>query len=1009
MRPPPSTHRRVVSQLSHWSSSVLTSALLCYSVSGVISPAWAEEPHTEQIPTGKVITPTAATGSIFQDLNPGHAAAPEVRAGQAAAVVVSPDGKTLAIQTSGFNRFVGSDQRPAVSTKSYAYDPDLSTEYVFLFDITGRQPRQLQVLTVPNTYQGITWSPSSDRLFVSGGKDDTVLEFTRSGATFSPGRTFKLMHRSGIGLNAIPEVAGLAASLDGKWLLVANLQNDSVSLINLVTGEVATEQDLRPGIIDPSDQGEPGGSYPRSVVWTSANRAYVSCERDREIISLSVTDTSIRVVKRIPVPGQPVALLANRGGSRVYTTLDTTNSVVILDTTHDSLLETLDITAPQTVYANARKLGGANPNALALTPDEKLLLVSNGGENAVAVVRLGERARGMAIESNVASVRADDDGDDVTEASASSEVIGLVPTGWYPAGVATSGDGSKWYVVNGKSNTGPNARWCEKLDTSAHSCVPEVVKDYPNAPANGYRMLITQNESIFQLEKAGFLTLPAPSVPELARLTKQVARNNHFNQPLESMADRRLFSFLRTHIKHVVYIIKENRSYDQVLGDLDRGNGDPRLALFPQQTTPNHHAIARQFVTLDNFLVSGEVSWTGWDWAVAAQTTDFREREEPITLAGRGLDADTGLNRNINMGFPTNRERHAERSISPDNPDILPGENDVHAPDGPGGETGKGYIWDEALRHGRTLRNWGFFGENRNYPLPEQPLRDPYSQKQQVFFPTKSSLRPYSDPYFLDFGPAFPDFWRVQEWKRELATFSARGVAPSLMMIRLGNDHFGSFAKAIDGVNTPETQMADNDYALGLIIEAVAQSPFARDTLIISIEDDASDGPDHVDAHRSIALFAGAYVRQNAVVSARYTTVNVVKTIEEILGLSALGINDALDVPMSAVFDMNARSWSYKAVVPDVLRKTQLPLPPALHACNVSPTHSSDYWASAMAGQDFSKADRIDPVAFNQALWHGIKGDAPYPAVATGEDLRVNRTALLESMPSAHDSSCNSN
>ena len=974
------------------------------------NPAAAEEPRTVQIPTGKTITPTAATGAIFQDLNPVHANAPELRAGQAAAIAVSPDGATLAIQTSGYNRYFGSDEK--VTVKAQPYVPELSTEYVFLFDVTGPKPKPLQVLTVSNTFQGLAWAPSSDRLFVSGGKDDVVAEFVRSSATFAPARTFKLMHSSGIGLNATPETAGLAVSPDGTRLLVANLQNDSVSLVDLAKGEVVAEQDLRPGIIDPKHRGEPGGSYPRSVVWTSTDHAYVASERDREIISLTVSGASIRVAQRIPVPGQPVAVLTNRGGSRLYATLDTTNSVVVLDTTHDSLLEAIDTTAPQAVYANKSKLGGANPNALALTPDERTLLVSDGGENAVAVVRLSDRIADSATGTRRGSGRADDDGDDSAGESAgptSSTVIGLVPTGWYPTGVATSKDGSRWYVVNGKSEAGPNTRWCQKLEPSKSTCIPETATDFPNSTRNGYRMLTTQNQSIWQLEKAGFLTLPAPSAPELARLTKQVAQNNHFDQPEESAADKRLFAFLRTHIKHIVYIIKENRSYDQVLGDLDRGNGDPRLTLFPQRITPNHHAVARQFVTLDNFLVSGEVSWTGWDWAVAAQTTDFREREEPITLAGRGLDADTGLNRNINMGFPTSQERNAERSSSPVDPDILPGENDVHAPDGPRAEAGKGYLWDEVLRHGGTLRNWGFFGENRNFPPPEPLVRDPYSQQRQVFFPTKSALRPYSDPYFLDFGPAFPDFWRVQEWKRELARLSARGSAPDLMLIRLGNDHFGSFAQAIDGVNTPETQMADNDYALGLIIEAIANSPFSRDTVVITIEDDACDGPDHVDAHRSIALFAGAYVRQNAVVSKRYTTVNVVKTIEAILGLDPLGINDALDVPMSDVFDTHAQNWSYKAIVPDVLRKTQLPLPPALHACNVSPTHSSEYWVRAMAGEDFSKADRIDPVTFNQALWQGLKGDAPYPIAATGEDLRANRSALLRSIPSVYGDSCNNN
>jgi hypothetical protein len=515
------------------------------------------------------------------------------------------------------------------------------------------------------------------------------------------------------------------------------------------------------------------------------------------------------------------------------------------------------------------------------------------------------------------------------------------------------------------------------------------------SPSGKPSACLSENQYIGQLERAGLLAFPAPKALELARLTRQVARNDGFDRP--EGRDAKLISFLRTHIHHIIYIIKENRSYDQVLGDLEIGNGDPRLNLFPDRNTPNHHALARNFVALDNFLVSGEVSWTGWDWAVSAQTNDFREREEPLAMALRGLDGDpTGFNRNINVGLATAEERHAERASYPADPDIVPGEGDVTAPDGPGGEEGKGTLWDEALRQGRTLRNWGFWGENREYPQLEAPLvREPYAAKQQVFFSTKSSLTPYSDPYYLDFGPAYPDFWRVHEWKREFAEFSAKGEAPNLMLVRIGNDHFGSFALAIDGVDTPETQIADNDYALGLIAEAVANSPFAKDTLIISIEDDSCDGPDHVDTHRSIALFAGPYVRQHALVSTRYTTVNVVKTIEEILGIGPIGLNDALAAPMAAVFDPTATGWSYKAIVPGVLRSTKLPLPPQEHACNTVPRHSGAYWAELMAGQDFSGADRIDAASFNRALWLGMKGNAPYPIATTGVDFRMNRAQLL--------------
>ena len=666
------------------------------------------------------------------------------------------------------------------------------------------------------------------------------------------------------------------------------------------------------------------------------------------------------------------------------------------------MIETLDSTAPQSVYSNTRKFGGANTNALALTPDERTLLVSNGGENAVAVVQLSERARGVTRGVSRHGGDQDEDGDTVR-----SSVIGLLPTGWYPTGVATSKDGATWYIVNGKSNAGPNLIGCAAtVDPGRGSCVAETERS-TETPASGTGADKTSrgmSQGVWELEKAGFLTLPKPSALELARLTQQVAHNDRFDQPESTAAEEQLFSFLRQHIKHVIYIIKENRTYDQVLGDLEIGNGDPHLALFPEKITPNHHAIARDFVTLDNMMASGETSDTGWPWSVSAQTNDFTERATPLWEAGRGLEFDQeGSNRNVNMGYATAKERRAWFSSAPKDPDILPGTRDVAAPDGPDGEEGRGYLWDSALKAGLTLRNWGFFADNRNYlnsfdarrstPIPL--IRDPYAQKRRVFFPTNASLMRYSDPYYRSFEPAFPDYWRVQEWTREFKQFSAARPAPALMLVRLCTDHFGDFGRAIDGVDTVDTQMADNDYALGLVLETVAGSPFANDTLIVSIEDDAADGVDHVDAHRTVALFAGAYVRRRALVTRRFTTVNVVKTIEKVLGLDPIGLNDALAAPMAEVFDRSATNWSYQAIVPDVLRSTRLPLPPAPTAPTAVPRHSAAYWIQAMAGQDFSSQDRIEPKSFNHALWKGLAGNAPYPAMRSGANLRANRAELL--------------
>jgi DNA-binding beta-propeller fold protein YncE len=947
--------------------------------------------------TGKAITPTAARGAVFQDLNPNHAAAPELRANHAVAVAVSPDGRWLAVLTSGFNRRYGADG---------ALVPELSTEYVFLFDITGARPRQVQVLPLANTFQGLVWAPDAQRLYAAGGKDDVVYEFSREGETWGQRRTIRLNHGAPAGVpmggffRAEPMAGALAISADGKRMLVANFYHDSVSLIDLGTGSVVVEQDLRPGKIDPALRGTPGGTYPRSVVWTSSHRAYVASERDRELIGLVVHGDRIQVSSRVAVKGQPVALLSNRTGSRLYAALDNSDGIAILDTEDDELVEEVGVVAPDSIYVNTEKLGGTNANALVLTPDERTLLVSNGGQNALAVVRLSNRGMG-AHDEDEGKREAKEEEEEESAEPRQSAVVGLIPTGWYPTGVAISRDGATWYVVNGKSMPGPNDSWCADVDPVSGTCVS-------NGPsgeeaANGQAFLRTRGQTVLQRQKAGLLAIPAPDPLELARLTKQVARNNGFDRPDKTAADERLFAFLRERVTHVIYIVKENRSYDQILGDLEIGNGDPRLAIFPERITPNQHALARTFVTLDNFLVSGEGSWTGWQWSTAARTTDFAERSDFLALGNRGSEmAIWGINRGVNMSLESSAERKKQFSRSPSDPDVLPGARDVGAPDGPGGEEGKGYIWDAALRAGLSVRNYGFNGDIAPGWAPGSKLpliRDPFAAKTQVFFPANTSLKPHSDIYYRMFDFSFPDHWRVQEWKREYRSFVASGQAPHLMLVQLGGNHTGNFDTAIDGVDTPDTQVADNDYALAQIVETVAAGPFAASTVIVSVEDDTWDGPDHVDAFRSPVFFAGAYVRRGALISTRYTTVNVVKTIEAILGIGPVGLNDALAVPMSEVFDPSAAGWTFKAIVPGVLRTTKLSLPPPsadrADTCVAPPRRTAAYWAKAMASRDFSHIDAGEFGSGNEALWRGLQGDVPYPAVRTGEDLRDNRRALL--------------
>src|SRR5579862_7371620 len=779
------------------------------------------------LPTGMRITPTAARGARFTTLNPDLPGLPNFRAGQAVTTATSPDGKTLLILTSGYN--VNYDAQGAVA-------PQESGEYVFVYDISADLPKKLQVLRVPRTFVGLAWNPNGREFYVSGGVQDTVHVFARDDgaagtAAWREAAAVPLGHAAGLGIATPPEVAGVALNAAGTLLIAANYENDSLSVVNVAARAKVAELDLRPGKNDPAQRGVAGGEYPLWVAVHGDDKAYISSVRDREIVvvALGADGTDPRVTSRIAVRGSPNRMILNRAGTRLYVACDNSDSVGVVDTASDRLIGQFAVTAPKAAFANPRGFKGSNPNSLALSSDERTLYVTDGGTNAVAVVRL---------------------------ANHTGTVAALIPTGWYPNSVSLNAAGTRLYVVNGKSPTGPDPRGCSQVPSLA-ACH-------------------AANQYILQLSRAGFLTLPVPAPSEFAALTRAVAGNDHFQAVAEK--DRDMSVFLRAKIHHVIYVVKENRTYDQVLGDLDRGNGDPSLAGLPAAISPNHHQIARQFVTLDNFFASGEVSGDGWNWSTAARATDATEKALPIQYAGHGLDYPfEGGGRNVNTGIASPAGRRAADAYTPNDDDLLPGAASVVAPDAPDdddGGAGAGYLWDDALRAKLSVRNYGFFLDLLRYRLPEKdpnylpPLRDPRASGTTVAFAANADLAPVTDPYFRGFDQILPDYWRYKEWEREFDAFARDGNLPALELVRLAHDHFGDFERGMDGVNTVQTEMADNDYALGLLVEKVAHSRYKDDTLIFVVEDDAQDGPDHVDAHRTVALVAGPYVRQGAVVSA---------------------------------------------------------------------------------------------------------------------------------------------
>ena len=920
----------------------------------------------EFIPTGMKITPTAAPGAVFEKLNPGLPNRPEFVVDHAVDMVASPDGNTLLILTSGFNRNNG-------ATGSRV--PEESNEYVFVYDITGGNPVKKQVLQVPNTFNGIAWNPNGTEFYVSGGVDDNVHVYRLTGSSFvEDSAPIALGHSNrGEGLGVRPMAAGLSVNASGTHLLVANFYNDSVSLIDLTTRTEVDEFDLRPGKIDPTLVGQVGGTYPMAVKFKGDNKAYVSSQRDREILVMAVNGNDVSLSERVQTVGQPTKMTMDKAMSKLYVASDNDDSVIVLDTASDNIIETVKTIAPKSLFRNKDDLRGANPNNVALTSDEKTLLVTNGGTNSVAVIRLGD------ADSYKYGKHSRHDDDDRHDDSRRSRVVGLIPTGWYPSAVAAKGD--KLYVINAKGNAGPNPGGC---------------RDTLSIASGSLNACNSANQYVWQLEKAGFLTMPLPNPGQLARLTWQVAKNSNFPIGDDNEKADKMAKFLRSKIKHVVYIVKENRTYDQVLGDLAIGNGDPALSIMAS-FSPNHRKMALDFFTLDNFYDSGETSGVGWNWSTAARTNDSIEKTQPVNYAGRGLSYDwEGGNRNINISSPL-----AQRIVT--DPDILAGTADIAAPDSSDGEENGGYLWNTALRKGLTIRNYGFFVGNLPgfRTLPEDQAANPFAAGLKQAIPLKVALASYTDEYFRGYDQDNSDFYLYKEWEREFDQYAAKGELPNLTFIRLPHDHFGNFATAKFGVNTVETQMADNDYATGLVVEKIANSPFKDDTLVFIIEDDAQDGNDHVDPHRSIAYIVGPYVKHGALISKPYTTVSFLHTMSEILGLEPMGLNDGLSEFMD-VFDTKQKNWTFKAEVPEVLYSTHLPLPARLAAASFNGTacnqnlHTASYWTGKMAGQDFDIEDKLDVAQFNRALWSGLKGDdVPYPSHRSGEDLRNNRPALL--------------
>jgi YVTN family beta-propeller protein len=910
------------------------------------------------LPTGATITPSAAPGSVFVPLKTSLPDFPSYTPDGAETTTISPDGKTLLILTSGYNLMVNS---------SGNYTGTDSGEFIFVFDIsTPSSPVEKQVVQMLNyeeTFDGIVWAPNGSAFYVGGGGDDVVHTFTVQGGLWAEfGAPIKLGHSGDLmseETETSPTTAILGVTADGTTLFVANHETDSVTSVDLVHGKVLQEFDLRPGLINPAQTGVPGGEFPYGIAVAGNSTVYVSSVRDREIDVLHFAAGVLTLTTRIPVAGNPERMTLNAAQTKLFVVAANSDELIIINTATNKVLSKVNASAPAGVLGNGLTVPkGANPNSVTLSPDESTAYVTDGGTNAVAVISLTGKQ---------------------------PLVTGLIPTGWYPNSVSISPDGSTLYVVNSKSVETPNTENCRFIS---------------NNPGGGFgsgcETLFSQdgagNQYAWQNESSGFLTLPVPNSVQLATLTGQVAQNNGFNFQL-SANDVATMTFLRDHIQHVIYIVKENRTFDQILGDLTNGaNADPAYTQFPASVTPNFHNLATGFVTFDNFDDSSMVSMDGWQWSLAARALDLNEKCVKVNYGKGGCQYDSeGTARNINVAVTGVAARQVEQPIYPPDPNLLPGNaNEVEA-DGPTGEEGGGYLWDAALKAGLTVRNYGFYTDlgaldvRMAEGMIPPTLTSPCTMKPpvQVAWPAKKELLHRTDLCFRPFDQSFPDFFRYTEWAREFNQQVKSGHMPNLTLLRYDHDHFGNFSTASFGVNTPELQMADDDYAVGLTVDKIAHSPYASNTLIFVIEDDPQDGADHVSGDRSLAYIVGPYVKQGAVVSTAYSTVSMLRTIEQVLGLPPLSVHDAGVAPMTDAFNVSQAGWTYSAVPSSYLFGTSLPIlnkyvrnPNAIP----HPTQDAAWWAAQTKGMDFSQADKVNPDQFNRILWKGLMGGKPYPA-----------------------------
>ncbi len=722
-----------------------------------------------------------------------------------------------------------------------------STQSIQLIDIS--KETIIDTKEVRIAWLGLAWSNDSKTLYASGGNGNYIMQFDVSSG--------KIIFKDSIVVGKPwPEkisIAGIALDDDRDLIYTVTKENNSLFVIDINEKKIIKTIPL-------------GGEGYTCVLSPDKKTLYISCWGCDKVVIFDTQEMS--VTGSIVVGDNPNELLLNSNGSLLYVANANDNSVSIIEISRRKVIETLNAA----LYPDAPS--GSTTNGIALSKDEKTLYVANADNNCLAVF-------------------------DVTQVG-NSRSMGFIPTGWYPTCVRVVDD--LIYVASAKGYNsmpnphGPNPMKIESKVEYQKGMGPVEKEQYIGGLFTGRLSIIL-----------------VPDKEQLSNYSQVVYRNTPYSKEKETQTSGRpgnpipMKSGVTSPIKHVFYIIKENRTYDQVLSDIPGGNGDTTLLLFDKKVTPNQHALVKEFVLFDNFYVDGEVSADGHNWSLGVYATDYLEKNWPTNYGNRGGTFDAAGTR-----------------------DIANNKN--------------GFIWDLCKRYGITYRTYGEFTENYKPNIP--------------------ALENHFCPYYTGWDQTVMDTTRFQQWKQEFDSLLTIGAVPQFNTLWFINDHTEGLKL---GRLTPFAEVADNDLAVGLFIDYLSHSSIWNNSVVFIVEDDAQNGPDHVDAHRSTLYLAGGYVKRHYIDHTMYSTSSVLRTIELILGLPPMSQYDAAAEPLWRSFTdtLDASAFNSIPAKVDLFEKNT----------------AINEWQRKSDLFNFDKEDRVPDAMFNEVLWAAIKGaSVPCPS-----------------------------